>query len=258
MSLHHLFLHGQVLSEASDRVISLSFDEDDLRHVRALRLRPGEHIAVVDASSDYFECEVVSVKRDDIAVRISSKLDSPPQPAKITLVQGLAKGDKVDTVVRAATELGIASVIVTGFERSVVRLDERKSEARVSRWQSVARAAALQSGCSASPLVSYTPSIRALTENLASFDCIVVFWEEASMEQTMQSALLPAFESIHEGNTPSVAVIVGPEGGIAPNEVEMVLLFPQARIATLGHHILRTETAGIVASALVSSELGCL
>ncbi len=258
MSLHHLFLDGQILAEEDEPVFPLSFSEADLNHVRALRLTPGEHIAVVDGATDYFECEVVSVDKDSISVRIASKLEKLIPPARFTLIQGLAKGDKVDAVVRAATEMGASAIQVAAFQRSVVRLDAKKALARQKRWQAVARSAALQSGCLEVPAVGFARDIPSLLEMVSEMDCVVVFWEEASPDQTLHEALAPAREVMEEGRMPMVGLIVGPEGGIAPAEVEALRALPQVRCASLGRHILRTETAGIVACGLASYELGCL
>lgn len=258
MSLPRFFLENQVLSAEGDDVFALRLTAGDARHARALRLQPGEHIAVVDAAQDYFECEVVSM-RDDVEVRISRhEADAGPGP-QVILLQGLCKGDKMDTVIRHATELGVSAFVPLVCERSVVRLDAGKAASRVQRWRSVAKSAAMQSGQPAIPQVSEPMRPREAAQMLTGATCVAVCWEEArstSLRQAVQSGLEAA-------NTPAadarVAICVGPEGGFSEAEVQ-ALCSTNARSypVTLGRSILRTETAGIVAPALAIHELGGL
>lgn len=118
MSLPHFFLREQVLAFESAPVFALHLDADDMKHAKVLRLAVGEHIAVVDAVSDYFECEVVSFEGDELSVSIAQKLSSRARP-EVVLVQGLAKGEKMDTIVRHATEVGIAEFVPMTTSRSV-------------------------------------------------------------------------------------------------------------------------------------------
>lgn len=152
MSLPHFFLREQVLAFMSAPVFTLQLDADDMKHAKVLRLAAGEHIAVVDGASDYFECEVVSFDSGELSVSIAQKLSSHTRP-EVVLVQGLAKGDKMDTIVRHATEVGIAEFIPMATSRSVVKLDAKKSKARFDRWASIAKSAAMQSGRSSKPVV---------------------------------------------------------------------------------------------------------
>ena len=151
MSLPHFYLENQVIAFEGTEAFPLRLSPDDAKHARALRLAPGEHVAVVDAAQDYFECEVVSFADAVPLVRVACRLDADGLRPSVMLVQGLAKGDKMETVVRHATELGVAAFVPLACERSVVKLDERKAAARTERWLAVARSAAMQSGQPAVP-----------------------------------------------------------------------------------------------------------
>ena len=129
MSLPHVFLDEQVIAHETDLVFQLRLSGDDAKHLRVLRIAPGEHLAVVDGAQDYFECEVVSFDADGCFVSISSHLDSPVRP-QVVLVQGLAKGEKMDSVVRHATEVGVSGIIPLACSRSIVKLDAKKSRNR--------------------------------------------------------------------------------------------------------------------------------
>ena len=93
MSLQHFYLHDQVLADEGALTFPLRLSPDDAKHARVLRLAPGEHIAVVDAAQDYFECEIAAFD-DAVPVRIAQRLDDEERPL-VMLVQGLAKGDKM-------------------------------------------------------------------------------------------------------------------------------------------------------------------
>ena len=152
MSLQHFYLHDQVLADEGAPTFPLRLSPDDAKHARVLRLAPGEHIAVVDAAQDYFECEIAAFDDAVPVVRIAQRLDDEERPL-VMLVQGLAKGDKMETVIRHATELGVSAFVPMSCERSIVRLDARKAAARTQRWRAIAKSAAMQSGQRACPEV---------------------------------------------------------------------------------------------------------
>lgn len=258
MSLPRFFLENQVLSDEGDDVFALRLTAEDAKHARVLRLQPGEHIAVIDAVQDYFECEIASM-RDGVEVRIARHEADTELGPQVVLLQGLCKGDKMDMVIRHATELGVSAFVPLACERSVVRLDAKKAASRVQRWRSVAKSAAMQSGQPAVPQVSEPMRPYEAAQVLAGATCVAVCWEEArstSLRQAIQSGLeatgTPAADA-------RVAVCIGPEGGFSEAEVQTLCnANTRSYPVTLGRSILRTETAGIVAPALAIYELGGL
>ena len=256
MSLHQLFCTNPAIAEETESPFKLALDPIDRNHVRALRLKAGEHIALVDAASDYFEVEIVRIEGDDIWVRIACHLDAPRKTTPIMLVQGLAKGEKMDTVLRQATELGIAGYYPTAMKRSVVQLDQKKAAKRAERAGQIARSAALQSGRITLPHVEGLSTLPALIERWSAEDAVLLFWEEAPLSDSV-SAL---FDSLHASGTlhdfARIWVVIGPEGGITAEEIDQIegsdaCVF----LLSLGETILRTETAGVGACALVANEL---
>lgn len=256
MSLPHFFLDEQVVADEGAAEFPLRLAADDLKHVRALRLSPGEHIAVVDAVRDYFECEITGFDAQVPLVRIAQHLDAHARPT-VVLVQGLAKGDKMDTVIRHATELGVSAFLPLACERSVVRLDAKKGAAKAERWRAVAKSAAMQSGQVGAPEVAEPAGLAQVCAALAQATAVLVCWEEAPGTARLEEALAAGLAQA--GQLPEdarVAVVVGPEGGLAQREVDALLACnPRASLVSLGPSILRTETAGIVAPALVLHEL---
>ncbi len=262
MSLQTFFLTEQILGCEKEESFELRLSADDLRHFDVLRLRAGEHIAVVDADSDYFECAVVAhVRGARPLVRIAARRDAMPAACDVTLLQGIPKGDKLDDIVRHGTEIGLGSFVPVAFSRCVSRLDGAKAEKKRARWQAIAKSAAMQSGRTSIPQVLAPRSPKDASELMRACDRVIVFWEGSPEgEREAPLSIRAALELDGKTRHPaSVAVVVGPEGGLSAQEVDEICdACPQARVATLGGNILRTETAGVVGSALVLYELGGL
>lgn len=260
MSLPHFFLNDQVLANEAQAEFPLALSRDDAKHAKVLRLSPGEHVAVIDAAQDYFECEVVSFADALPIVRIAGHLDQASRLPHVCLVQGLAKGDKMETVIRHATELGVAEFIPFAAARSIMKVDAKKAAAKTERWQTIAKSAAMQSGQTRLAHVNQPLKLSAVCNVLANFDAVLVCWEEAPGTAVLHDALASALVNAGKPQAEAcIAVVVGPEGGLAPEEVKALLACnAHASLVSLGHSILRTETAGIVAPALVLYELGGL
>lgn len=260
MSLPRFFLDEQVISEEESAEFSLRLAADDVKHAKVLRLKAGEHIAVIDASTDYFECEIVDFSDQLPVVRITRHEQAAPRP-QVFLLQGLAKGEKMDLVMRHATELGVSGIVPLDCSRSVLKLDEKKRGKRIERWQAIAKSAAMQSGQPVVAQVSDVMTVKQAASWLSDFDCVLIAWEEAPTSCGMRAALDAGLQG-RQGDAAAdarIAVIVGPEGGLSQAEVDLLIgCNPAARLVSLGSSILRTETAGIVAPALVLYELGCL
>lgn len=258
MSLPRFFLENQVLAAETEAVFPLRLAPDDARHAKVLRLAPGEHVAVIDAASDYFECEIVDFSDTLPLVSIARHAEADEAGPQVILLQGLAKGDKMETVIRHATEVGVAAFVPLSCKRSVVKLDGKKAAAKTERWHAIAKSAAMQSGQARIPEVSEPVSVREAASMLAEATAVLVCWEEAPESASLREAVQGALAATR---TPAadarIAVVVGPEGGLSEEEVHVLLgSNPRARLVTLGSSILRTETAGIVAPALVLYELG--
>lgn len=258
MSLPRFFLENQVLAAETEAVFPLRLEADDAKHARVLRLTTGEHIAVIDADQDYFECEIVDFADELPLVSIARHEDASEAGPQVILLQGLAKGDKMETVIRHATELGVSAFVPMSCERSIVRLDARKAAARTQRWRAIAKSAAMQSGQRACPEVGEPMALADVCASLAHATAVLVCWEEALLDARIEKALergLRLDRALPENAR--IAVVVGPEGGLSRSEADALLACnPRASLVSLGSSILRTETAGIVAPALVLHELG--
>ena len=259
MSLPHYFLSDQVLSCETAACFALKITPDDVKHMKVARFAPGEHLAVIDASNDYFECEMVEFTNGVPYVRICKKLEAKAALPHISLVQGLAKGEKMDLVIRHATELGVLQFIPLVCQRCVVKLDSKRQAARVQRWNAIAKSAAMQSGQTQLAQVQEPLSVARFAQIMNTFDAVLVCWEEAPLSLPLSKAV-QEFTQVDTNalSDLKIAIVVGPEGGLTSCEVDTLLSVNNAHLVSLGSSILRTETAGIVAPALVLYSLGQL
>ena len=217
---------------------SVTFDRDESHHLaRVLRLRAGDAVVAVDGSGcDYtVRLDTVGARATGTIIGVAARDTESPFP--ITLVQGVAKGDKLDAVIRAATELGVARIAPALTERTVVRLDTSRAAARTARWERVAREAAKQCGRSRLPVIEAPRPLAAWLSDHADATALrLCLWEQDRTPMAEVLASLPA--------APSAAiVIVGPEGGLTHAEAEAARRAGW-RVAGFGPRILRTETAG--------------
>ncbi len=242
------------LAEADDgKPVVVRLTAEDAKHLAVLRVRAGEHAVLSDGRGGAFEVELVEPAArsgQTCLVRLIAPVELPYRP-NLTLVQGVSKGERMDLLVRQSVEIGVARIIPALTARCIVRLDERKRAARGERWRSIARSAAKQSGQPLVPEVDDPIDFRQAVELAAGkADVVVVPWEE-SRSGAMSAVLREVPRDA------CVFLFIGPEGGFEESEVEALRAIG-AHVITLGDTILRTETAGVIASALAIYELGGL
>ncbi|MEG0757926.1 MAG: RsmE family RNA methyltransferase, partial [Raoultibacter sp.] len=200
-----------------------------------------------------------SFDRDALHVRIAQMIEDTTKLPTVVLVQGIAKGDKMDDIIRHATEVGVSGFVPFMCERSIVKLDEKKAAAKTARWRTIAKSAAMQSGQHDVPEISEPMNLAALCEFARLAAAVLVCWEEAregSIRDALNSALGKQGIASEDAR---VLVVVGPEGGFTQREVDALCEANRfASVVSLGPSILRTETAGLIAPSLVLYELGGL
>lgn len=233
---------------AGDRV---TFDAEETRHlVRVLRLAPGDVVTAADGRGGAWAVRLLSVGDTATGAIVGTASLAAESPLAISLVQAVPKGDRMEAIVRATTELGVARILPALTERTVVRLDAARWRDRARRWQRVAREATKQCGRAIVPVVE---APRPLVEWIASeppADVRLCLWE------TEGTPLRRVIDS-RDGRPRSVCVIVGPEGGLTREEVARAGEAGYVRV-TLGQRILRTETAGAAIVALLQYGFGDL
>jgi 16S rRNA (uracil1498-N3)-methyltransferase len=226
-SLPRVFLPGLDTTEES-------FDlpkEEVEKFRKVLRLAEGDQIAVLPNDGTLIRCEL----RARRAWPISTETPRTEPTKRVTIAQAFPKGDRLETVLRMGTELGVAAFELFQAERSVVRWDAEKLEGKRRRYEAIVREAAEQSFRSKLPEIAFC---RDLGELLRRHPTAVVLSEVEGL-----TAHLPAHQD-------EVTLVVGPEGGWAPREIELI----GDRGVTLGPLVLRTDTAGPAAAATLLLE----
>ena len=224
----------------------------DVRHaVAVLRVRAGEELDIAEPGGRVWRVRVVSAESDAVFAERVGEVAAVLEP-RVTLVFGVLKGAKNDDIVQGAVEVGVAELWPVLTARSVVRLDAEKCLARGERLRRVATAAAKQSKRASIPFVADPRDFSAALPLLGDFDLVLVAWEEAG-----RGGIRDAIATAALSADARVAVVVGPEGGLTAEEVAS-LVRACAIACTLGATILRAETAGVLATALVIHELGGL
>lgn len=230
----------------------LTFGADEARHIaRVLRLRPGALVIVVDGTGREYTAELDRVSPRGVVAVIRARHEPVVEPPlAITLAQGVAKGDRMELIIRAATELGVAQVVPLITRRTVVRLVTGGSSRRVIRWQRVATEAAKQCGRAVIPTVEPPLAIADYVGRDSDKRLRICLWERA--EQSVWSLL------DQQGAAPTrLTLLIGPEGGFENEEVAMALAHGVI-VGRLGPRLLRTETAGLAALAILQHRFGDL
>lgn len=195
------------------------------------RMRVGEAIAIVDGKGLRIRGEVSAIAKDSLEIRVLEVITEDPPKLSFTLVQALAKGDRDELAIQAATELGLSKVIPWAAERSISRWEGNKRQTGQDRWQQIVLEAAKQSLRSFVPVVEEVSDSAGLLRRLNGYELVLVL--DPTAKQSIPNLKLPLAGQI--------AIIVGPEGGISSEELS---LFGQFELVSLGKNILRTSTAG--------------
>ena len=232
---------------AGDRVI---FDRQEIRHlIRVRRLRTGDVVQAVDGHGHELVVRLTQIgPRTAEGHVIGRGLGSYESPIELTLVQGLPKGDKLERIIRMATELGVARVVPVVGERTIPRAEPAHHSERVIRWQRVAKEAAKQSGRAVIPEVRPPVALAQWLAEAPPPGLLLGLWERAER---------PLAQVLPDAPVQRACLVVGPEGGLTDAEVQS-LESAGAVIAGLGSRILRCDTAAIVGLALLQSRFGDL
>jgi 16S rRNA (uracil1498-N3)-methyltransferase len=259
MSLHRFFIEGP-LPDAPASDWPLPLGRSDAHHLAVvLRMKPGDRVVLADTSRRQAEAVLRSVGPDGVTADVETPVAAAAGP-HVGLAQGLAKRERMETVVEKATELGAAEIVPVRFARSVVKLDSEKGADRTDRWRRIALAAAKQSQRTEAPAVLEPVGVAGLIEIASAYDVVLVPWEETvgGAGGTGAPGIPEALAAAGAGPETSVLVVIGPEGGLEAHEVDRLVRDAGAVVCGMGETVLRTETAAIVALALAIHALGGL
>ncbi|HBV98125.1 MAG: 16S rRNA methyltransferase [Peptococcaceae bacterium BICA1-7] len=223
----------------------------DVKHAaRVLRLGPGDSVVLLDGTGRAAVAVIEQIGKDHITCRKVNDFNPGGEPPiDVFLVQGLAKGEKMEYIIQKCTELGVSGIIPLVSRRSVVRLEGERIASRQSRWQRVALEASKQCRRSRIPEVFTPREMEDVLRNIPPGALSILPWE-GERSTSLKDAL--------PGTNPGkIYIFVGPEGGFEDSEVEEAQSSGVA-VVSLGPRILRTETAGPACLAIIMHKWGDL
>ncbi len=216
-------------------------------------MQAGDEVILLDNTGAAYRVELSSVERDVVQGRVLDKWNLETEPrTRITLYQGLIKGQKFDWVLQKGTELGVGDFVPVLSARCIVGSLDDVSEARVERWQRIVVEAAEQAGRAVVPRLAAPMLFARACESAPRYGLSLIPWEgehALSLRQALGQALQPLDQPR------AINLFIGPEGGFAEDEIVTAKGFGVIPV-TLGPRILRAETAGLAAAAAILYQLG--
>lgn len=223
---------------------------DEAKHIlNVMRMEIGDTLTICDGQSNDYLCRICETGKNCLKAKIEETTKSESEPkTKITLYQGLPKSDKMELIIQKCVEIGVCRIVPVITERAVVKIEKgAKEDKKTERWQKIAESAAKQSGRGIIPAVERPMKFKdAIEEAVKNGEAIIPY--ENEKDRGLK-------EFVKNSKAENIGIFIGPEGGFDTKEIEFAVKNGVMSV-TLGKRILRTETAGIVTSAIVLYELG--
>ena len=219
---------------------------DDVNHIKnVLRMKEGEKIQVSNGKDRDYLCQVTEIGKDQVKAEIlESGKAGRELGAKLYLFQGLPKSDKMELIIQKAVELGAWEIIPVVTRRTIVKLDKKKEEGKLKRWNAISESAAKQSGRLVIPTVREVMTLKEAFAYGRNFDKNLIPYEHAdNMAETKKLV-----GQLKDGM--KIGIFIGPEGGFEEEEVQGAIE-EGIKPITLGKRILRTETAGLAVLSIL-------
>lgn len=236
--MFQFFVDKSQIDESKGLVYITGPDVNHISHV--LRMKPGEQFYVTNGAREgKYLCALKSASQEEVVCDITQVItDTTELPCEIVLYQGLPKADKMELIIQKAVELGASRIVPVETKHCVVKLDAKKAQSKISRWQGIAEAAAKQSKRDVIPVIGNLMTLKEALKEAADYEVSMMPYENAEGMAYTRKLL----GEIRPGQR--VAIFIGPEGGFDDGEVEAALSMGTKPV-TLGRRILRTETAGL-------------
>ncbi|MGY0613367.1 MULTISPECIES: 16S rRNA (uracil(1498)-N(3))-methyltransferase [unclassified Luteimonas] len=216
--------------------------------LRVLRLGVGDDCVLFNGDGFDYDCRITATgKRGGEVEVLSAQAVDNESPLRITLLQGVARGEKMDWILQKATELGVAAFVPVNSDRTEVRLDDARAAKRLAHWQGVVAAACGQSGRASVPPVGPPLALARAVDTLPG----------EALRLTLDPTAADTVRDLADPGEGSVVVAIGPEGGWSPRD-RAVLAEAGFQGLRLGPRVLRTETAGIAAISALQAAFGDL
>ena len=239
--MYRFFVEEDQIDVPGKKVIITGADRNHIKNV--LRMREGEEVSVmIPGNGNEYRCSVSGYTDDAVRLDLLFIKESNAElPCNITLYQALPKAGKMELIITKAVELGVSRIVPVAAKRSVVKLPGERAAGKVSRWNAISESAAKQSKRAVIPCVSNVMTMREALDDCSGSSSKIIPYELADPDSMDNTRLI--IGKIRPGD--SVAVFIGPEGGFTQEEITMAEDAGFSPV-TLGHRILRTETAGLV------------
>lgn len=235
-------------SQVSEGLIDI-IDSIDIKHIaKVLRMRPGDRIEVSDSCEYEYLAEIISLTHNRITALVVDQKRFTGEPhLMISLFQALPKQGKMESIIQKSVELGVYKIVPFEASRSVIK-DKADNSKKTERYRKITREAVKQCKRGIVPEVSSNLTFNAMLNKLSDFDLALFLYEEE--DSTSIKDVLKGLKTVPG----RLALIVGPEGGFLPDEAAAIVRSGAVSVS-LGRTILRTETAGPAAIAMVMYEL---
>lgn len=245
--MYKFFVKNNQIDEGIIKILG-----EDVNHIKnVLRLQKDENVQVcnLDTSKTYVS-RIIKLETDKILVEILEEcMDTTESSISLHIFQGLPKQEKMEQIIQKATEIGVSDITPVKMERCIAKLDEKSELKKIDRWQKIAEVAAKQSKRDKIPKVHSCISLKNVYEKLEKYDIVIVAYEEEK-----DISIKQVLKTVNSKDKKNIAIIVGPEGGIAKEEIGFLKKFPNLKTVTLGKRILRTETAPLVLASVIMYE----
>ena len=228
------------VNEKIDSGKNIYISGSDYNHIKnVLRMKKGEEVLISDGNDREYLCSIREYTEDEVILNIEDIMGTSRElSAKITLFQGLPKGDKMEQIIQKTVELGVSEIVPVAMKRCVVKLDDKKAGKKIERWNGIALSAAKQSKRGIIPEVKDVMTFKEALKLASQMDACLVPYENAEGIEGARKLV----DSMKDKK--SIGIFIGPEGGFDESEIELALE-NGAKTLTLGRRILRTETAGM-------------
>ena len=230
---------------------------NDVNHIKnVLRMKVGDTFNVCDeVDSENYVVKINRFDKEEIICDILEKFESTAESnVKVHIYQGLPKADKMELIIQKSVELGVEKITPVEMKRCVVKLDGKDKIKKVDRWQKIAEVAAKQSGRDIIPEICSVKNIKEISKDFSEYDLVLLCYEnekDVFIKDVLRSKDLK--EKMRESSNLSIAIIIGPEGGIDISEVEFMQQ-SGAKVVSLGNRILRTETVALSLLSVIMYE----
>ena len=246
MTIHRIHHHRQLQDGEN-----FDLDQEALRYVKSvLRMKKGDRFILFDGTGWACEATIKEVAKERVIAEAGKTLPSLSSGVCLTLMQSLPKADKMDFIVHKATELGACRIIPFQSSRSIPKLSPEKMQLKKKRWQNVADQAARQCGRADIPQLKDVMSFEEALSFPGDGTLKLIFWEEETGKGIRQ-----VMSDVHYSGLKDIAVVVGPEGGFAQEEVAKAVENGFMSVS-LGRQVLKVDTAVVAILTIIQYERG--